>query len=202
MKQINAITRAAVLGEEGGVPVRQGQMVDVFSDRLVIRRRDFVRDEDLDEAWLLEMPTKASPFSARAARSAAPAFFQGAGMEPIVTFEQGPDRDGKKTDQVAVSFYPAIAEKSTRPFDYELTLEAREADVEAVVRTFRFYSPTAMLAKRHDEEAEPHGCVRYLKYLLARSELPQKAEFRFAVRALNCYGVKSAPIFTKWTRVP
>jgi len=44
--------------------------------------------------------------------------------------------------------------------------------------------------------------MRYLKYLLARSELPQKAEFRFAVRALNCYGVKSAPIFTKWTRVP
>jgi len=202
MKSLSSIARAAVIGEKGGVPVRQGQLVDVFADRMVIRRRDFVRDEDLDEAWLLEMPTKASPFSARAARSAAPEFLKGALEEAHVTFERGPDRDGKETDQVAVSFYPAIAEKSTRPFDYELTLEAREADVEAVVKTFRFYSPTARLAKRHDEEAEPHGCVRYLKYLIARSELPQKAEFRFAVRALNCYGVKGAPIFSKWTKLP
>ncbi len=201
MPAVNEGTRAAVHGQ-GGVPVRQGQLVDVFSDRLVVRRRDFDRDEDLDEAWNLEMPTKASPFSARAARSAAPAFFSGAGMAPIVTFERGKDRDGKETDQVIVSFPPAVAEKSARPFDYELTLEARESDVEAVVRSYRFYSPTAALAKCHDEEAEPHGCFRYLKYFLPRSEMPQKAEFRFAVRPLNCYGKKGEPIFSDWTRVP
>ena len=202
MPPVNESTRAAVTGQPGGVPVRQGQLVDVFSDRLVIRRRDFDRDEDLDAAWLLEMPTKASPFSARAARSVAPEFFHGSGMEPCVSFERGKDRDGKETDQVAVSFYAAIAEKAARPFDYELTLEARESDVEAVMKTFRFYSPTAKLAKCHDEEAEPHGCFRYLKYFLPRSEMPQKAEFRFAVRPLNCYGKKGKPIFSAWTRVP
>ena len=31
-------------------------------------------------------------------------------------------------------------------------------------------------------------------------ELPKKAEFRFAVRALNSYGVKGAPVFSDWRR--
>jgi len=193
MKNLNAVARAAVTGEEGGVPVRQGQLVDVFSDRLVIRRRDFARDEDLDEAWLLEMPTKDCPFSARAARSAAPAF--PAGAEAAVSFGRGPDRGGKDADQVTVSFAQAVAEKATRPFDYELSLEARDADVESVVKAFRFYSPTAKFAKHRDAEEQA-------AFVLAHSELPEKAEFRFAVRALNCYGAKSSPIFSKWMTVP
>ena len=193
MESLNTIARAGVRGDEGGVPVRQGQLVDVFSDRLVICRRDFVRDEDLDEAWVLEMPTKENPFSARAARSAAPAF--AAGTEAAVSFGHGTDRGGKEADQVSVSFPQAVAEKSTRPFDYELTLEARESDVEAVVKTFRFYSPTVKFAKHRDAE-EP------ATFVLARSELPQKAEFRFAVRPLNSYGSKGAPIFSKWMHAP
>lgn len=193
MESLNSIARAGVMGQEGGVPVRQGQLVDVFPNRLAIRRRDFVRDEDLDEAWLLEMPTKASPFSARAARSAAPAFSAGAAVS--VSLGRGRNVDGKEVDQVTVTFPPAIAEKSTRPFDYELVLEAREHDVDAVVKSFRFYSPTVKLAKSRD-------AVDSVSFVLARAELPQKAEFRFAVRALNSYGVKGAPIFSKWTRVP
>ncbi|MBQ6136780.1 MAG: metallophosphoesterase [Kiritimatiellae bacterium] len=193
MRSLNSISRAAVRGEEGGVPVRQGQLVDIFPDRLVIRRRDFVRDEDLDEAWLLEMPTKECPFSARAARSVAPAFPAGAAVD--VSFGRGPDRNGAETDQVTVSFPQAVAEKATRPFDYELTLTARELDVESVVKAFRFYSPTVRLAKSRDA-GEP------AVFRLARSELPGKAEFRFEVRPLNCYGVKGGPVFSDWMRVP
>jgi len=40
-------SRAAVLGWEGGVPFAQGLLVDVFHDRIEIRCRDFVRDEEI-----------------------------------------------------------------------------------------------------------------------------------------------------------
>ena len=189
MEPVNGVSRTAVHGK-GGVPTRQGQLVDVYSDRLVIRRRDFVRDEDLDEAWLLEMPAKASPFSARAAHSPGPAFPSGAAVS--IAYGKGKDRGGKETEQVKVSFPAAVAETKTRPFDYELVIEARESDVEATMSSFRFYSPTAMLAKGHDG-----GNV---EFVLSREELPKKAEFRFAVRALNSYGVKGAPVFSDWRR--
>ncbi len=189
MEPVNGVSRAAVHGK-GGVPTRQGQLVDVYSDRLVVRRRDFVRDEDLDEAWLLEMPAKASPFSARAARSRGPAFPSGAAV--TVAYAKGKDRGGKASDQVKVSFPAAVSAAETRPFDYELVLEARESDVEATVSSFRFYSPTAMLARGRDG-----GNV---EFVLSREELPKKAEFRFAVRALNSYGVKGAPVFSDWRR--
>ena len=91
-----------------------------------------------------------------------------------------------------VSFPAAIAEPKTRPFDYELVIEARELDVEATLSSFRFYSPTAMLAKGRD--------CGDVEFVLSLEELPKKAEFRFAVRALNSYGVKGAPVFSDWRR--
>ena len=193
MPALNAVTRAAVMDANVGLHTRQGQLVEVFADHMTIRRRDFVRDEDLDEAWHLEMPTRRSPFSARAASSAAPAFPDG--VAASVAFVRGPDRDGAETDQVEVSFPPAVAEKSARPFDYELAVEARDADVEAVVSSYRFISPTMMLARRHDAQGPT-------KFLLARSDMPQKAEFRIAVRPLNSYGRKGSPIYSKWVLVP
>ena len=50
-------SRAAVVGFAGGVPFAQGLLVDVFGDRIDIRRRDFVSDADVGEPWLVPMPT-------------------------------------------------------------------------------------------------------------------------------------------------
>ena len=193
MDTMNSLSRAAVTSDTEGLPLRQGMLVDVSDGFIDIRRRDFVRDEDLDAAWRLEMPTKPSPFAARAAKAAAPAFAAGAAAS--VSFGRGKSRGGKETDQVKVSFPPALAEKSARPFDYELTVEVREEDVEAVASQMRFYSPTVCLAKGRDAVPE-------VSFALARSAVPAKAEFRFAVRPLDSYGVKGAPIFSEWTRVP
>ena len=46
-------SRAAAVGWEGGVPFAQGLLVDVFGDRIEIRRRDFVRGEELGTPWIL-----------------------------------------------------------------------------------------------------------------------------------------------------
>ncbi len=49
-------SRAAAVGFPDGVPFAQGLLVDVFGDRIEIRRRDFVRDADLGAPWILPLP--------------------------------------------------------------------------------------------------------------------------------------------------
>lgn len=192
MPNLNDIIRAAAIGEEGGVPIAQGMLVDVFDDRMEIQRRDFVRDEDIDEPWHLELPTREMPFSALAAQSEAPEFPDGAKV--AVSFGHGRDRTGTETDQVTVAFPPAGG-KTTRPFDYEIVLEAREGDAAGVVASWRFYSPTAALPKRFDAEGKP-------SFTLARSVLPEKARFRFIARPLNSYGTSGKPLFSEWLAKP
>ncbi len=48
-------SRAAAVGWEGGVPFAQGLLVDVFGDRIEIRRRDFVCGEEFGTPWLLPL---------------------------------------------------------------------------------------------------------------------------------------------------
>jgi predicted phosphodiesterase len=48
-------SRAAAVGWEGGVPFAQGLLVDVFGDRIEIRRRDFVKGEALGGLWTLPL---------------------------------------------------------------------------------------------------------------------------------------------------
>ncbi len=46
-------SRAFAAGWEGGVPFAQGLLVEVFDDRIEIRRRDFVKGEALGGSWTL-----------------------------------------------------------------------------------------------------------------------------------------------------
>ena len=189
---VNVLSREGVFDDTK--TMRQGQLVTVYDDRLVIRRRDFARDEDLDTAWTLEMPTRESSFSARAAASAAPAF--SADAKAKVALGRGKNREGKEVDQVTISFPPATAEPQTRAFEYELTLEARIQDVEATLTSVRFYAPTVLLAKPHDAKTQS------VQYALSRSLLPKNGEFRFAVRPLNSYGRKGEAIHSDWSSAP
>jgi predicted phosphodiesterase len=166
-----------------GLSIRQGQLVTVYDDRLVLQRRDFCRDEDVDTAWNVEMPAKASPFAARAAKSAVPAFASGA--EAKLAFDTG-----------TLSFPSATANAAARPYEYEVTLETRDCDVEGVQMTRRLYHPTAALPRVHDAE------VATVEFQFAPGEIPAKTEIRLSVRPLNSYGVRGAAISTAWLVKP
>lgn len=188
MPSLGDIARAAAIGEEGGEPIRQGMLADVFDDHIALRRLDFVRDEELDEPWVLPLPARGESFAARAERTVAPEFQGGAAVS--VSFARGRDRAGEETDQVTASVPPAVA-NATRPFDYEVSLEAREGDVSLVIGSWRFYSPTVAHPKRFDRNGNP-------AFILARSILPGKAFFRFSVRPFSSYGVAGKPLFSSW----
>lgn len=174
--------------------IRQGQLVNVYDDRIVIERRDFCRDEPIDTAWLLELPARASSFAARAARASVPAFPAGAVAD--IAFSQTGASDGKAVEGVTVSFPPALANPAARPYDYEVRLETRQADVELVASARRVYSPSAALPRRHDAEVKAAACA------FARADLPKSGEYRFAVVPLDSYGVKGSAVYSPWAVPP
>lgn len=173
--------------------IRQGQLMSVYGDRIVLERRDFCRDEPVDAAWVLELPHRTSSFAARAARAPVPAFPAGAAATVAFPVQTAPS--GKKEEQVAVSFPAALANPAARPFDYEVALETRQEDVELTAFSSRFYSPTAALPRRCDAEAKT------VTFTFARAKLP-KTEFRFAVAPLDSYGVKGSAAYSPWTTLP
>ena len=187
-KAINQAVRANV-GKPGGN--QQGALMSVFDDRIVIERRDFVRDVRLDEAWCFATPTKASPFSARAAKSGAPAFAPGAAVK--VTRKEDPAlrRDER---ELTVTLPQALA-GAARPWDYELTVELRHEDVEMFRHAYRLSSPTAALPKTMDA-ATPSFDV-----ILPGHDFGPAGEYRFTLVALNCYGRRSEPIVSDWMKI-
>ena len=46
-------SRAAAIRRKDGVPFAQGMLVDIFDDRIKIRRRDFTLDHELGRPWIL-----------------------------------------------------------------------------------------------------------------------------------------------------
>lgn len=92
---------------------RQGQLVNVFEDRVVIERRDFTHDEPLAADISFTFPVEASPFKLRAeAKHNIPAFAEGASAYAI---------QDKKA--VEVSFPGAFANPTVTPFQYRVSLE-------------------------------------------------------------------------------
>ena len=130
----------------------------------------------------------------RAAQAAAPAFPTGTVAD--VAFSQTGAPDGKAAEGVTVSFPPALANPAARPYDYEVRLETRQADVELVVSAHRVYSPSAALPRRHDAEVKAASCV------FVRTDLPKSGEYRFAVVPLDSYGVKGSAVYSPWALSP
>ena len=186
----NELVTMAREGLETQAQVAQGQLVSVFEDRVVLERRDFVRNENLDEAWCVELPAESRPFSARAAKSVPPQFAAGAKVSV-----KRVRKDKKDVGTVQVAFPPAVADRRTRPYDYEIGVEFRQQDVERVHFARRVFSPTVALAKGRDAER------REVVHAFAGKDFPEGAEYRVSVTPLNCWAQKGAPIATDWTRV-
>ena len=165
---------------------RCGQIVSLYDDRMVIVRRDYFNDEDIDDAVVLEMPTKASTFSVRAcARREEPRFAKDA--KPALVL-------GK--DRIDFSFPGAFANPTARPFDYEITLFAKlKGKPEG--RTWRkselYAQPEAVLSRRRAIAAGP------VKGTFVRAALPADAEaVRVRVVARNCYGAAGGAVQGDW----
>ena len=171
-------------------PARQGLLVSVQDENIVIERRDFFFDETIDEPWVLETPMKVDwEFKTRAANDPKPEFGAGAFIEP---FYPSLGQNG------TLRFPQALANASARPFHYGITIEYRLEDEPISMHNFRIVSPTAHLPKSHDGDVPQVQCELPGKYLSGTDV----GEYRITVEPCNSLGGAGKSLTTGWLSVP
>ena len=174
---------------------RQGMLMEVYADRIVLERREFITDKDVGPDWVIPLDgSKPYQWAKQKARSVAPEFPKGAVV--TVTRKEAKNRNKEKEMQLQLTFprpLPADGDKG-RTQEYEATV-FRPEDGEGKPLLVRYaFAERYFLA---DELLAPKGLVCF-----AESEFPAGAKLRFAVRAMDSWGmdtkVKSKPIYGDW----
>ena len=180
-----------------GRDAQHGQLVTVYDDRIVIERRDFANDLPLGPDWIVPLPAYASSFAERAKNAPVPEFPAGA----EVTFERikGKNRANKETDQIVVTF-PNVRGLAggAHAFDFQVTVEAEDADRSKIWATKRVYSPHFYWAPEKDDDTV--SCVFACSELPPPNKVPtvRGRRFRFAVSPANSFGGHGAAIRSDW----
>ena len=163
------------------------ELVEVFSDHLVVHRRSVTFDEPIGPAWTVPLPARADgplDFARRAAEGTPPQFPDGAEVS-VVFCPDGHELEGvghRGEPCVAVSFPPAENVGGHRVFDYEIRTEAERA--ETVVR--RIMAPG--FAWPGNQANLPGTCL----FLL--TELPRGKTVKITVTPRDCFGGKGGAI--------
>lgn len=172
-----------------GLDGKQGQLVRVYSDRVVFTRRDFVSDLALQDDLVMPLPaaeSKPFAFAARLEKAKAPRF--AADAKVSVAEVTAPTRAIGKVKSVnkpcvEISFPPALSEKSTPPVIYKVS--AIGAD--GVTKVFSIIAETVRLSPTAARATEK------VKISLAKDRLPA-GKVSFEVRAISAWGKESGAI--------
>lgn len=172
---------------------KQGLLMEVFDDRLVIERRDFTYDCEVAEPWIVPLPLPSGkPYNhaLRASREVAPEFPAGATVR--VKKRAAKDRAGAEHQAYDVLFPPVHATAATpRAFEYEVTAEIRQAGYTRVIKQKRVFSYEGHFPEFRDKK--PVACI------FSRNELSAQAEkVRFSVRPCGPFGAKGASVYSSW----
>ena len=181
---------------------KEGMLVSVYDDRLIIERRDFVYDGRLGPDWVIPLPAAENrpfDFKTRADRAVAPQFPAGAKVT-VTGPADGKDRKGRTVKQLTVTFPAALHDVGqTRAYDYEIVAETEECDVKRIVCTKRVYSPAYFLPPSREPDAI--SCVFSLAELNTRKGSYFSPTVRFTVRAAETFGKASAPLVSAAVRL-
>ena len=118
-----------------------------------------------------------------------------------MTFERrmGKNRANKETDQIVVTF-PNVKglEGGAHAFDFQVTVEAEDADRSKIWATKRVYSPHFYWAPEKDDDTV--SCVFACSELPPPNKVPTERgrRFRFAVSPANSFGGHGAAIRSDW----
>ena len=171
-------------------PARQVLLCDVWSDHLVLKRRDIAFDEDVGPDWFLPMPsTDEWGFAKRKARRVAPAF--AAGAKAVATKVDRCAQAAKKfrdTPGVEVAFPVAETREGCRVFDYAVRPFAKTADGEKPLDA-RFVLSTqwALPLARIDYSAKE------MCYFPA-TDFPADTPVVFRIAPRDCFGLEGKSI--------
>ena len=172
---------------------RQGMLVSVYDDRMVIERREFVTGHSLGDDWVVPLPagTGAGSFAygEQAKRKVAPEFASDAKV--AVSFVDDENKDIGRAVQLDC---PRAEERGgCRVFDYEVTATLVEDDVDLVQVQRRFIAPDFFLPL---EEKIP-----MCRFRLALSDLKLKGHYRFGVTPVESFGKKGRTIWSETVEI-
>lgn len=163
---------------------KQGMLMEVFDDRIVLDRRSFSSEKPLKLGpdWVVPLPyATPGPFSFAVRKKEMPAPQFPKRAKASLSVVDGANRKGENRRQVEVVFPPAIHNAGTvRAFDYEIEFVATGG--KALVR--RVLSP----AFNQPPEKEP----RHVKCMFHIDEL--RTEGKLFIYPRNSFGSRGAPI--------
>ncbi len=153
---------------------RQGMLVSVYDDRMVIERREFVTGHSLGDDWVVPLP----------AGTGAGSFAYGEQAKSFV------DDENKDIGRAVQLDFPRAEERGgCRVFDYEVTATLVEDDVDLVQVQRRFIAPDFFLPL----ESKIPSC----RFRLALSDLKLKGHYRFGVTPVESFGKKGRTIWSE-----
>ena len=175
---------------------KQGLLMTVYDQCVVLERREFVYDEAVGPDWVLPLPLgrgeKPYSFAHRAAQAVAPEFPAGSAVR--VERVRGKDRYGTEQMQTSVYFPNVLGRNANqRAYDFEVQLVMQDEDTEKVMLTKRVMSPHFYLGERKDDDE--------VVCIFGEQEIPTYRSFRFEVRPVECFGKKGRPICSEWMKV-
>ena len=177
---------------EGFDFTRQGMIVDVYDNRIVVSRHEFKYNARTGHDLTIPLPSPGDrpfAFENRCRTVPAPVFPDGASIE--VREVRAKDRVGDEQDMYELSFPPASMTDSTpRANEYEVCVETQWGDVIKTVATRRFYSRSYIWGDAHDRKTV---ICRMLK-----NDVPLNRPFRFVASPMNSYYVRGAAIKTEF----
>ena len=178
---------------------RQGMVLNVWPDRMIFERRDFVQDAPLGPDWVCPLPacvddaSRPYSFAASEARAETPSFV--AGAVPTVEMRMGKNRKGKEGPILAVKYPAARSNGPTgRLVEYEVTVENLKWGFT------RIHTQKRAMAKGYCYADET--VIKEDECLFMQDELPLNTPVRFKVTPLNCFEKGGTPIFTKEMTLP
>ena len=168
---------------------RQGQLVRVYADRVVFSRREFVTGAPLGDDLVMPLPAaekKPFAFPPRAAKAVAPEFPKGATLAVRRTKGTLRDKRRKNADIWELTIPAATAVRSARTGVYEVTATGPDGKEHVFAMAFEGYRfPLS------DPRASAPAVFR-----VACSRVPAE-NVTFSVRAISCWGKKSAALTVK-----
>lgn len=189
----NAADALKVMPQLDRFQSKQGQFVRVYSDRIVISRREFVNDVALTDDMVMPLPaaeSKPFAFGPRQAVAKSPRFAAGAALSFAATEarRRGAKKGTAKVPCLEIVIPPANAEGSARCVRFTVKAtgaDGKAADFAILQDGFRF----AAADKRSNAPT---------KLRLALDRLP-KGDVKFDVRAWSCWDKASDPLTATYT---
>ena len=174
---------------------KQGMLMTVYSDYIIIHRREFVHDHQLGPDWVIPLPASAGKtltFSYRKDHTEAPEFDPQA--RATVTQAIGKDRKGIKRQQLTIHF-PSITSQGNhlRAYDYTVEAQRQIADVIETIMSKNVFSKNYYMSEEDDKDEVT--CV------FCAEELAPAKQIRFIIRPNNCFGKTGKGITTEWITI-